>query len=484
MAFNYSDLDQIRKTNPSWRLMMADNATLIISFFDRAFRIKNIRQISEDELIRDLEDYLYELRKTVGEDAFPRPASEYLDDWTVPGREWLRKFYIQDSNIAYYDLTPASELVLQWVDGFFDNGFVGTESRLKTSVDLLRQIVHGAEEDKDVRLQELKNEREKLDKKIQAVEAGKLDMLDDRQVRERFLQFQRTAKELLGDFRKVEYRFRGLDKNVREEIATWNGSKGELLEKFFLYQNTITDSEEGQSFNAFWDFLMTSSSQEELSDLLDRVFKIKALNGLLEDKRLRRIHFDWIKAGEQTQHTVARLSHQLRRYIDDRAYWENRRISELLDEIEKQAIEIKEDYPSQAFMHIDDYKVLLNLPLEHPLFSLPVTTKLISNIEITSDENVNTDKLYSVFYVDEARLLKNIAKSLEKSSQVTLQQILDENPLQKGLAELVTYVNLAEKDSRTYVDKNVYDTVIWSTAEQKIKKATYPRIVFCKKVKN
>lgn len=42
--------------------------------------------------------------------------------------------------------------------------------------------------------------------------------------------------------------------------------------------------------------------------LLDRVFELEELGDLTEDIRLKRIHFDWINAGEQTQKMVARLS--------------------------------------------------------------------------------------------------------------------------------------------------------------------------------
>jgi hypothetical protein len=36
------------------------------------------------------------------------------------------------------------------------------------------------------------------------------------------------------------------------------------------------------------------------------------------------VHHDWLEAGEHTQRTVAQLSQQLRRFLDDRAFLENR----------------------------------------------------------------------------------------------------------------------------------------------------------------
>ena len=79
----------------------------------------------------------------------------------------------------------------------------------------------------------------------------------------------KTARELLSDFRAVEDRFRELDRDIREEIATWEGGKGELLEQFFGNHDLITNSDEGESFRAFWNFIMSPDSQEELSQQLD-----------------------------------------------------------------------------------------------------------------------------------------------------------------------------------------------------------------------
>ena len=433
MPLDYFDLAHLRKTHPSWRLMMADNGPLIISFFDRVFREDNARYLREDELTMQLEDYLFALRDRLEDDPFPRSAGDYLDEWTAPGRQWLRKFYPQGSDIPHYDLTPGAERVLQWTDGLFGTGFVGTESRLNTSIELLRQIVHGVEEDTDLRIKELEAQRKQINQQIKNIKEGHIEFLDDRQVRERFLQFRRTARELLSDFRAVEHHFRELDLNVREEIAAWDGEKGKLLERFFGSHDQISESDEGQSFKAFWDFLMSPSSQEELTALLDRIHELEPLSDLLADHRLRRVHFDWMAAGEQTQRTVARLSKQLRRYLDDRAFWENRRITEILDSIEKKAVDLREDPPEkESFMELDDYKPGLNLPMTQPLFKPPEENALVSLIESGDEEDVDTSRLYDLVMVDKARLLGNIDMELEDRSQIRLQEVIEAHPWRRA----------------------------------------------------
>ena len=440
-----------------------------------------MRQIREDEMIMNLDDYLFHLRDGQEEDPFPRKAAEYLEDWTTPGKDWLRKFYPPGSDIPHYDLTPGTEQVLQWVDGLFTNQFIGTESRLNTCMNLLREIVNGVEKNKEVRIQELKNRKEEIDREISRLEYGDVPLMDERQIKERFLQFRKTARELLSDFRAVEDRFRGLDRDIREEIATWEGEKGELLEQFFGNHDLITNSDEGESFRAFWNFIMSPDSQEELSQQLDRVFQLKELGELREDIRLKRIHFDWMEAGEQTQRTVARLSSQLRRYLDDRTYWENKRIVEILDEIEKKAVGLKTMIPSGDWMEIEEPRVRVNLPMELPLYAPPIQRELISRIEILDDDEVDTEKLFQHMYIDRERLQQNIETALAGESQIQLGQLILKYPLEQGLAELITYLSIAEDNPFASISAESQDLASWIDNDGILREARFPSIIFSRR---
>src|SRR5207247_1566876 len=153
---------------------------------------------------------------------------------------------------------------------------------------------------------------------------------------------------------EVEFNFRQLDRRVRERIALWEGGKGALLAEILGERDAITASDQGRSFHAFWDFLMSSRRQEELSLLLEQVLTLPAVAGLEPDPRTRRVHYDWMEAGEHTQRTVAQLSQQLRRFLDDQAWLENRRIMDILRGIEAKSLQIRQAAPSGEFMWIDD----------------------------------------------------------------------------------------------------------------------------------
>ena len=86
-------------------------------------------------------------------------------------------------------------------------------------------------------------------------------MLDVSAQRDRYQQFAATARELLSDFREVEANFRALDRDLRERIAAWTGSKGELLDEVLGSRESIADSDQGRSFQAFYDFLLSPAGR-------------------------------------------------------------------------------------------------------------------------------------------------------------------------------------------------------------------------------
>ncbi len=312
--------------------------------------------------------------------------------------------------------------------------------------------------------------------------AGDVPLLDDTALKDRFQQFMQLARELLTDFREVEYNFRQLDRKVRERIALWDGSKGALLEEIMGERDAIGDSDQGRSFRAFWDFLMSSQRQEELTALLDRVLALPPVAELKPDSRMRRVHYDWLEAGEHTQRTVAQLSQQLRRFLDDQAWLENRRIMDILHGIEARALGLRLSPPPGDVMHIAEPAASIELPMERPLHS-PVSKPLIADIVLKdSDETLDASALYGQVVVDKTRLVHHIRQTLQVRAQVTLGELIDRQPLQQGLAELVTYLQLGCDAFKSVVDEDTTDLIAWDAVSIEghtaRRQAQLPRVIF------
>ncbi|MCQ8102726.1 DUF3375 domain-containing protein [Methylomonas sp. SURF-2] len=479
---DYSTLDLLWQNHPAWRLLNSPHAPLIAAFLHRAFVAPNQRLIAQADLTEALEDELFGLRERLGHEAFPKPALEYLNDWAGNDKGWLRKFYRQGSDEPYFDLTPATEKAIVWLGTLSERAFVGTESRLLTLFELLKQMSEGSETDPETRIAELRKRRNEIDAEIARAEAGELALLDDTALKDRFQQFTALARELLGDFREVEHNFRGLDRRVRERIALWEGAKGELLEEIMGERDAIADSDQGRSFRAFWDFLMSSRRQEELSALLERVLALQPVAELKPDTRIRRVHYDWLEAGEHTQRTVAELSRQLRRFLDDQAWLENRRIMEILHGIEAKALSLRECQPAGEVMSIAEAGADIELPMERPLHTPSVKPRICDIALEAGDDEVDAGALFSQIVIDKAQLARHIRHALQDKPQITLAELCLRHPLQYGLAELVAYLQLGGDSFKIAVDEQAEDVIVWRTVSgagrELSKRARLPRVIF------
>src|ERR1700678_529897 len=388
-GMEFDEIAWLRANSPAWRLLRADSAPLVLSFLYGVFVEENVRSMAAAELASRLDDELYARNERVPH-SFPKPAKAYLDDWAAAESGWLRKYYPEGSDEPHFDATPAVEKALQWVRALAERDFVGTESRLNTIFDLLRQIVFGTETDPQTRIEDLRRQQRQIEDEIGRIEAGDLGILDSAGVRDRYQQFSATARELLADFREVEENFRRLDRQLREKIAGWHGGKGELLDDVLGSRESIAGSDQGRSFQGFYDFLLSQSRREELAELLDRVHALP--DNAERDPRLRKVHYDWLDAAERTQTTVRQLSEQLRRFLDDQVWFENRRVIDLLRDIEARALQLRDSTPTAGFtMEIDASAAEIRLPMERPLYTPISKPRLDSDSIRPAGESDETD---------------------------------------------------------------------------------------------
>lgn len=449
---DYEVIDALRDRHAAWRLLRATHATLILSFLGEFFVEGNRGACAASEVAAALDDHLYSLNAANADEPgtirFPKEPRTYLEDWSATTAGYLRRFYPTGDDEPHYEVTPSFEKAYAWVSSLQARQFVGTESRLHTVVQLLREIVHGTETNPDLRLAELRRRRAELDAEIAAAEAGEVTVLDPTGVRDRYQQLSATARELLSDFREVEENFRMLDRSARERIASWGGSKGELLAELIGSRSQIAASDQGRSFQAFYEFLLSQSRQQELADLLSKVTVLDALDA---DRRMRVIHHDWSEAAERTQRTVRQISEQLRQFLDDQVWLENRRVLDLVRTIKTAALDVRAAPPDFG-LEVDAPGIAIVLPFERPLYQPPATVSVDSQVSASTEE-VDTDVLFAQTYVDQARLLANVRSSLPERSSALLSDIVAAYPIEYGAAEIVGYLTINDDDVSVEFDE-------------------------------
>ena len=472
------------RSHPAWRLLQADSAALIISFLYRTFIVTNQRSVPAEELATRLDDYLHHLREN-GEKRYPRKGRDYLNDWSSGEQGYLRKYYPAASvgDEPLFDLTPATEKVIEWIASFEQKQFVGTESRLLTIFRLLQEIADETETDPTLRIQQLEQEKQAIERKIAQLTAGHITPHDSTRIKEKYLQAEETARQLLSDFRQVEENFRTLDRGVRERITTSDSGKGQMLDTIFLEQDAITESDQGRSFKAFWSWLMSPASQEQLQETLQKVLQLPEITALnmtseQQDALLDGIRFRLLEAGEKVNSTCAQLVEQLRRYLDDQAWLENRRIMEIVRQIEQSAIAIRQSPPPEKiFTRLAPLKPEIELPMARGLFR-PAQRPVIDEVPQEGEADVDTSVLYNQHYVDEQLLKSQIRFALHNRPQITLLELVELYPVTKGLSEVIAYLHIASESDRAVINTDLNQAIAWQDSSGVEKTAWMPSVIF------
>jgi Protein of unknown function (DUF3375) len=243
-------------------------------------------------------------------------------------------------------------------------------------------------------------------------------------------------------------------------------------------RESITGSDQGRSFQAFYDFLLSSARQQELSELLDRVHE---LSGNTEsDPRLRRVHHDWLQAAGAAQATVRQLSEQLRRFLDDQVWFENRRVIDLLRGIEARALALRDERAIDLVVELDASSPEIRLPTERPLYT-PVRKPRIDSSPVRpagSGDETDPSALFEQVYVDPDLLRGNVRAALRRHQQIGLAELIIQEPLAQGLAELVSYLALRDEAFETAYDKTTHGQVRWTGPDGHSRTVTLPRVTF------
>ena len=209
------------------------------------------------------------------------------------------------------------------------------------------------------------------------------------------------------------------------------------------------------------------------------VFALKEVDALAPDRRLMRIHYDWLEAGEVAQRTVARLSEQLRRYLDDQAWLENRRIMQLIRHVEQSALAVRDRCPGGLpFMELEEPGPTIDLAMERPLYSPPFKAKFAAATVVEGDQALAADALFDQIYVDKTRLMAQIRRALQTRHQISLADLVKSFPLEQGLAELVAYLSLATEDDAAVIDDAQKQELTWVDSEGTRRRATLPLVIF------
>jgi len=474
-------------TNPSAKLLSSPHAAYIVYFLHQHFKVDGNLSTPQSELQEQLNQFL----ETVHESnpSILRDRIEtYLNHWSTGETRWLRRYYDSQHAESVYQLTPHSEDVLKFLNDVLDRSmrFVGTESRLKRIITTLNDLVVRGSDDPERRLDALINERDRINEEIRSIKSGEtVSTHTPSFIREQFDGAISDLVSLQGDFRAVEECFKTITRDVQKQQAESTASRGEILGFALEAENRLKEEDQGVSFEAFVNLILSQSQQDELEQVIAQLDNMEELSHQSTDKqRIQGMVGSLSAEADKVLHTTRRLSATLKRLLDSRASTTRVRLASVLKDIRSAAAKHAANPPDigmEVFTELD----LQNVS-QRTFWQAPIR---FDAVDIQND-NPDGDDCIMAFRqlagqkpLDWVSMQNCITSLFDEREQYSLQELLEQYPPEGGSVEVLGYLQLAHLNGHE-VNSEQHEVVYLPSSESnpdgKLRPFEIPRVVFRK----
>jgi hypothetical protein len=484
---NFDALSLQFKTAKPLILLRGKSAPFTLSFFYKVFREAHVTTITNTELRNKLEGYLEDLEYEERDDELEAntlfddnslKAAQYIEKWSNAG--FLRK-YPNDDGEDLHELTSDSQKVMKWIDDLQIREFVGTNSRFKDIFFRLKEMIVQSTENAEVRIQELEKKKWEIENEINLLKTGKSPVVyDDTEIKERFYDLNKVARELLSDFTEVEQNFEQIRKDIQRKYTEKDFAKGSLLVFALDALDEIEGKDQGKSFKAFWEFLMDEKKQQEFTQLTEQLYQLLRDRDIDygNDRFFKNLKRYLHASGKKVIDANRKLSEKISRVLSEKNMLERRRAIELIGEIRQFAYALTDSrFKDDEFLEIED-EPDLNLVDRWELGDDKEDAAIVQfpdGLGGAISSEVDFKSLFDQFTIDKKKLAQRIDAMLQNKTQVTLKEIVDNYGLENGLSEVVGYFSIASGSDYYIILEETIDP-IWID-ERKI---NMPMIIYTK----
>jgi len=472
----YEYIQSLKANHKTLKLLGSEHIAFYLSFFYEAFVKSGESVVPHSKLLSLLDDYIYELNQTY-DNLLAQDAKSYLDSWCSDENGYMRKYY-DNQEEPVYELTHYAQKALEIVEGLQKREFVGSQGKFSLVLRLLEELEFATSMEDQERIKELERKKQEIDAKIQRIKKGEFVAFDQTQIKENFMHLLEIARSLQYDFSEIEYNFKSLNKEaIRQITLSKEEAKEDVLAFIFAKEKEIKESDQGRSFSAFWQLISDMEQNEKIERLLQKLYEIDIIKNIDTQKRLDDFSYTLLQNANKVNETTSKLVAQLRRFIDDRVRVENRRILELVESIQKSALKLQDATitPKENFF-IEGAKADILIPFERGLYRIKEEKKLQKRLDETPIE-LDLQSFQDLFYIDEAELREHIETLLQENSHVTLSEVIATYPVTKGVAEIIGYFSLAQREFESIIEEQK-ELIVISTHDKKQKRVLIPKITY------
>lgn len=472
------------------RLFRAKSAPLILFFLRHEFKTNNNTAVTHNDMLRKLTDVIDQLSFQDYADDYDQQLEKILDSSEKAAlliRKWSDAGYItyepDEKGNYFHSLTSDTEKVLQWLDDLRKEEFISAESKFMDIFNKLREIAENSTENWKEKADALRIKKRDLESQIRQLEVEqKVVSAEDYYVKSRFNEVSKLARSLMADFREVEENFNGIKNSIYEKQTNLDLTKGNILNYTLDALDDLRNTDQGKSFEAFYRHLLDDSSKDELTDLIRKVLTIMQKRNIeVEDTFLLHLRIYLNREGGRVRNSYHKLADKLNKVLAEKNLLARKNAIRLINDIKSNALKAMDNPPDEDnFIEIDGFPEI-EMTMERPLAEEPQDTSIkakplkAADIDLTG---LDLNNLVNQFFIDREKLELNVSDLLKNKKQVTLKDVIEKFPVQKGLSEVLTYINIATQSPKSFINKQKAEMIVIDDKGHKA--VQLPEIIFTK----
>lgn len=472
-----AELRQLRD-QPLWKLLASLNAPLVLGVLQELL-LRDEKVMPASALLERLQQELQAL-KQAGED-MPQTAQAYLALWLTEG--WLTRRLPVGAQEEQYELTTDAITAIRFLQGVLQPRATATESRLATVMQQLTKLAEDTNPDPTSRRAALLAERERIDRELEQLGTGIVETLAPERAMERARDIIGLADELVADFRRVREDFDQLNRQLRADLLNNEGSRGQVLEQLFAGMDLIGETGAGKTFYAFWrlltDIEQATIFSESLTEVLDRDFAAQLSAG--EKRFLRHLTNRLLDEGGSVHEVLQTFSRSLRTFVQSREYLEQRRFNAVLRESQRDALTAKDHMRPNQDVGFELWLTSAKLRSASQWHLYDPSERMTSRgMEDAPESSMSLSDIAGMVRnseIDFGLLKRNIYELLQRSSVVSIEELLRVYPATQGLGSVVGYIYLASRHGQVTPS---HVQVRWTGMDSVERGATVPAVYFLK----
>jgi hypothetical protein len=439
--------------SPALRLMRGRLGSFVVGFFFKTFKKWGVVEASEEELAATLAEHIEQVRELEDFDAPKRLPQDYLDEWCDEDHRYMTKTYDEDKEEYIFRLTRHSEKALSWLQDLLSmqqRGYATTESRFNRIILEMESLSQGVNADPEARIRDLARKRDEIDEEIQKIrDTGEAPIFGEDVIRDQVYDLSDLVEHFLSDFRAIEEFFKDHARQISKLYAQGDASKGDIVEHVLDSDDELRSCDQGKSYFGFRAMMTNPALARQFRNLAEQTSDIARRRGLDPNKTFLSLSDRLFGEANSAHGAYGRISRKLRQVVGDHAGGGGKQIRKTLSNIRKKAFLLRDQPPEDWDFEIDIRPQFFGL-MESDFWE-PKAVEPFAPISTASSEDSEwiNEILNSVGEpLDLNKYRERVNEALETEEKVSLTEMVQRFPLERGVVDVVCYRVVAGEDSR------------------------------------